>query len=384
MSGMISGMQGQQPDDASAAAIAPPLAGRLPEQGQATFCQPQIVAGAVVVGEMVAAILALAPVAGADRWEAFGLGSLLIQWILMLSIAGTCLVQRRIPALRSHSLHAPEHAKSRGVLLLSTALAIFLLVTATSTLLVARYLLAGEIAEPREFMTRAIGIALAVATLAFLLFRGHVEGRQMATRLKQAEVDALHARIHPHFLFNTLNSATALIHARPDDAERILLDLSDLFRAALSKPGWVPLEHELELCKRYLEIEQQRFLDTLQVEWRIEPGTHELFVPLLTVQPLVENAVVHGRDASNGRKLVTIAVDVTPTNLAISISNPVSDGVQDAIAGGHRVGLAAVRARVDAATHGQGKVTAERAGTKFLAHVLLPLESMPKPQTTTS
>ena len=88
-------------------------------------------------------------------------------------------------------------------------------------------------------------------------------------RAKQSELQALQARIRPHFLFNTLNTGAALVHPRPEEAERLLLDLADLFRAALAGPRQILLEDELSLARRYLEIEALRFGERLQVRWEL-------------------------------------------------------------------------------------------------------------------
>src|SRR5690606_11628475 len=106
-----------------------------------------------------------------------------------------------------------------------------------------------------------------------------------AVRAKQAELEALQARIRPHFLFNTLNTGAALVHARPGEAERLLLGLSDLFRAALAGPGELPLEDELGLARRYLEIEALRFGPRLQVNWQLPAPLPEVWVPTLSIQP---------------------------------------------------------------------------------------------------
>ena len=123
---------------------------------------------------------------------------------------------------------------------------------------------------------------------------GAVAGADSAARLA-----GLQARIRPHFLFNTLNSAMALLRQDPARAERVLEDLSDLFRQALRDPdGAVTLGEELALARNYLEIEQLRFGARLRVRWALDPTADGARLPTLLLQPLLENAVRHGVEPS--------------------------------------------------------------------------------------
>jgi two-component system LytT family sensor kinase len=118
----------------------------------------------------------------------------------------------------------------------------------------------------------------------------------LATELVQARLQALRMQINPHFLFNTLNTISALIHENPDAADRMVVRLSELLRRTLDRGDVqeVPLREELDFLRSYLEIEQMRFPDRLTVTFDIEPKTNELLVPHLILQPLVENALRHG------------------------------------------------------------------------------------------
>jgi len=167
------------------------------------------------------------------------------------------------------------------------------------------------------------GAVLAAALVAALALRA--KGRMPADAA--ARLSELQARIRPHFLFNTLNSAIALVREDPARAEAILEDLSDLFRHALREPGEsVTLAEEVTLARRYLDIEQVRFGDRLQVEWALDPLAGSARVPPLVLQPLVENAVKHGVEPSAAGAQVKVSTQRRSGTVVIKVTNTVPAG----------------------------------------------------------
>jgi LytS/YehU family sensor histidine kinase len=136
-----------------------------------------------------------------------------------------------------------------------------------------------------------------------------LRGSRMEAQLAQAQLQALRMQLHPHFLFNTLNAVSALMHRDLDAAERMLARLSDFLRLTLETGGAheVPLRQELDFLRRYLEIEQTRFADRLDVRVDVEPVTLDARVPNLILQPLVENAIRHGVARSSAAGRIEIA-----------------------------------------------------------------------------
>ncbi len=152
-------------------------------------------------------------------------------------------------------------------------------------------------------------------------FRDHVPA-DTAARL----VD-LQARIAPHFLFNTLNTAIALVRQDPARAEAVLEDLADLFRQALSDPSQVvSLSDEVALARRYLRIEQARFGPRLRVQWTLDPLADGARVPPLLLQPLVENAVQHGVQPSTQGAQVQVCTQRRGDSAVITVRNTVPNG----------------------------------------------------------
>ncbi|GAB3389798.1 sensor histidine kinase [Lysobacter fragariae] len=140
----------------------------------------------------------------------------------------------------------------------------------------------------------------------------------------RAEADALQARIKPHFLFNSMNTIAGLVRSDPVVAERAVLDLSDLFRAALGAgESDSTLREEIELTERYLAIEQLRLGDRLRVQWhKAEPLPWRLLMPRLVLQPLLENAVLHGVSRLPGGGVIEIALACNGPELTVSVRNP--------------------------------------------------------------
>ncbi|MBE2291090.1 MAG: histidine kinase [Xanthomonadaceae bacterium] len=175
---------------------------------------------------------------------------------------------------------------------------------------------------------RFSGGSAAVATLivALALRYFYVSDRWVAQTEAnaRAEADALQARIRPHFLFNSMNLIAGLLRRDPVLAERAVLDLSDLFRAALGAgDGDSTLAAECELAAQYLSIEQLRLGERLRVEWdRREPLPWELALPRLVLQPLVENAVLHGVSRLPEGGMVEIALWTEGRALRLRVRNP--------------------------------------------------------------
>ena len=156
-----------------------------------------------------------------------------------------------------------------------------------------------------------------------------------------ARLQELQSRIRPHFLFNTLNSAIALVRAEPLKAEAMLEDLSELFRHALADPAEsVTLAQEIALARHYLAIEEVRFGERLRVEWSLDPNAGQARLPPLLLQPLVENAIRHGVEPSATGAQVKISTLRRGSVVVVKISNSMPGG-----SGEHGNGLALANVR---------------------------------------
>ena len=200
--------------------------------------------------------------------------------------------------------------------------------------------IAGVLRAPPWVAGGFTGALFSSALVAALVWRARA-ATPAATSARLAE---LQSRIRPHFLFNTLNSAIALVRAEPAKAEALLEDLSDLFRHALEDLGSsATLASEVALARRYLAIEEVRFGPRLRVVWALDPLADQATLPPLLLQPLVENAVRHGVEPSSHGATVRISTQRRGSSVVIKVINTVPEGPGEQ---GHGLALANVRARL--------------------------------------
>lgn len=176
------------------------------------------------------------------------------------------------------------------------------------------------------------------AALAATLFQGlRLRARLRLPATTVARLAELQSRIRPHFLFNALNSAIALVRVDPAKAEDVLEDLSELFRAALVGSGdQTTLGEEVELARRYLAIEQVRFGKRLQVIWQLDATTDSARVPSLLLQPLVENAVKHGIEPAADGGMVHVRTQAHKGQALISVTNTLPASAETRASAGSR------------------------------------------------
>ena len=186
----------------------------------------------------------------------------------------------------------------------------------------------------------ASGTLMSAMLLAGLFWRAKAQ-TPAATAARLAE---LQSRIRPHFLFNTLNSAIALVRAEPRKAEAVLEDLAELFRSALADPAEsVTLGQEIMLAQRYLAIEEIRFGDRLRVAWSLDPNAAHAKLPPLLLQPLVENAIRHGVEPSAAGAQLKISTLRRGSVVVVKVTNTTPGGAGER---GNGLALANVRERL--------------------------------------
>lgn len=331
------------------------------------ICTLQSVLVLILLGEMLALVLAIASTGLARfSWMDFGLSSLLIQWIILLSAALLC---------RLRDWLADQHRIAAGVIAYA-----LVLVVGAFCLLGGQWLMLAEGLRWLVFVEQAVIVALVSGVvLRYLYLQQQLENQRTAEA--QARLDALQARIQPHFLFNSLNTVASLIGFDNDQAETMIEDLSELLRASMRKPALVAVSDELTLCRSYMAIEAARFGDRLRYLEEIDPLVDDLVreakIPNLLLQPLLENAIRHGIQAKKSGGNIVCAVKKDETQLFIEVSNPIPD-TEALPQSGNRIALDNIRQRLVTCFGSRAGLTIKKTDEFYCASVFLPLAKTEK------
>ena len=302
------------------------------------LCAPPAVLIAVLLAELVVLmhVLALGPLAS-FAWRTLATGSLFVQWNTLLCLALICALRARLRLL-------PPAAATLACLLLVVGVCV------GSSLLAA---FANPMpAPPGSILDGVLRNALLALLLAAIVLR-YAYLQQRVARQRRSELqlrlDALRARIRPHFLFNTLNSIASLIAIQPERAERAVEDVAELLRAALQADDRdSTLGQERRLCELYLGIEQFRLGERLATSWDVDSALDSLTLPALLLQPLVENAVYHGVAQRAEGGLIRIAARVAEGKLSIVVESPLPARPASRAGSGQHMGLDNIRQRLSA------------------------------------
>ena len=215
--------------------------------------------------------------------------------------------------------------------------------------------------------------ALILCTLltAFLLAYFYWRRRAYSPALTDARLQALQARIRPHFLFNSLNAVLSLMRSEPTRAEEALEDLAELFRALMQdNRRLTTLADELALCRQYLNLEQLRLGGRLQLDWDIDTMPPDALVPQLLLQPLVENAIYHGIEPGVEPGTVSIGIARDGKQVRLLLTNPYHPDHQHRA--GNRMALANIRERLALHFDVEASLATAVAGDRFEIRIVLP------------
>lgn len=210
--------------------------------------------------------------------------------------------------------------------------------------------------------------AVALVMLAYFRMRALA----LTPAKHEARLQALQARIRPHFLFNTINAVLSIVRTDPGRAETALEDMADLFRTAMAEPQeLVALAKEVELAKQYLAIEGLRLGERLQVRWDTQDMPPDALIPPLILQPLLENAVYHGIEPLPQGGVIAVRLYRNRDELHLEVFNP-APGRVASHANGNRMALSNIRERLALLFDVEAQYQVERDDRHYQVHIIIP------------
>ena len=336
------------------------------------FCQMRALLLVVIIAELLAFVLTLAPLeSGGQRWGDLGLISLFVQWIALTSTAVLCLSRRWFKRLNVTTTTLYSLFIVTTITALVSEMAYRLIISSTFSGLEGLTQDATHI----SFILRNVAISLIICAVALRYFYIQHQSRLSIRAEARSHLHALQARIRPHFLFNSMNTIASLTRSQPELAETVVEDLADLFRNTLNNSdNAARLADEIDLAQRYLNIEQLRLGDRLQTEWQIDTLPDDAAVPPLLLQPLVENAVYHGIEPSITGGCIRVNGHLEGGLIKLIISNPIADNAPQHPNKGLGMALENTRQRLVGWYEGEGHLTAENTDGQFIVTLTLPYQ----------
>ena len=333
------------------------------------FCAMRMVFVVVIIAQLAAFVLALAPldIPLAQRWNNLGMISLYVQWCALGSCTVLCIVRPWLCGMTNIQAGIISYLLILLVIALITELAYWLI-----------YKPGYESSQTWHihFLLRNIVIGAIISGPILRYFYVQNQWRRNIQAESEARLQALQSRIRPHFLFNSMNTIASLIPAEPQQAEDAVENLADLFRASLSDArNLIPLSEELELCHRYLDIEALRLGERLQQKWNIDSLPRDALVPPLLIQPLLENAIYHGIEPLTEGGTIEVTGQLENKKIALTIRNPLNHTSGQQIARGNQLAHDNIRERLTALHGKQGSLQIEADEDSYQVTIRFPYQN---------
>lgn len=326
-----------------------------------SFCEWQLLLAVMVITE-VSVVLVGVGRGGLPGWQWLGSASVYAQWMALFCSAGLCF-----------SSGWTGRLSVRGAWLLSWLIVIWLSMIFSYAACVADSVTgSGLISDPPAMFVWKNVFAVGLVTVVFFRYL-EIRARWRSNLITQAEarVQALQARIRPHFLFNSLNTIASLIPADPASAETATLDLADIFRGSMRRADQlISLADELQLARQYLDMEHRRLGNRLELDWRVDELPSGAAILPLTLQPLLENAVSHGIQALEQGGKLSVYGRTEGESIVITISNPLAP--EDADTHGHGMAIQNIRERLSLAFGSRASLLTSQDRERFYAVLSVP------------
>lgn len=329
------------------------------------FCDVRVIFMLVLLVEILAIVLAMASFINITVfWDQLAFYSLLMQWIALLNAAVLCNARRWLNKQTGYG----AMVGSFSIMMLVSCLVCF------STSKLNTYINTDTFAPLSEYFLLRTAIMSAVIYAVILrYFYIQQQWKIILQAGALAEIQALRARIRPHFLFNSMNTIASLISFQPDKAEKAVEDLSDLFRASLIESNSNTLDDEISLISSYLDIETLRLGERLKLQWNIDKNAINTEIPSLILQPLVENAIYHGIEPLPEGGEIAISAILADNFLSISVQNPVTALTRNRQHKGNEMAQDNIRQRLQLVYGGLATFTSNETKEEYLVTLKIPL-----------
>ena len=336
------------------------------------LCGIRAVFFVVLIAELFAFFLALAPmdIPATERWYKLGLISLFVQWCALASCSILCLFRPYLARFSNIKAGIISYIIVLTIIAIITELTYYFIYAQSIEIYPANWHL--------HFFLRnlAIGAILTGPVLRYFYIQN--QWRRNVRAETESRVQALQSRIRPHFLFNSMNTIASLTRSNPEKAEMAVENLADLFRVSLSDARkHVHLEEEIELCHRYIEIEQLRLGDRLDVQWELDVPD-DAMVPALLLQPILENAIYHGIESQTEGGSIKIKGALKNQQIEFIVTNSLPDENSNQRQHGNQLAQENVRERLSALYAQRGKLDINEEDGKYQVTLQFPYEKTEK------
>lgn len=304
---------------------------------------------------IVTGLTLVASLLKSSNWPGF-----LQQWVSIAAVAQPiAILSVLLLGVVNSWLHTLEYR---------SAVILIALVEVAITLIVLRF---GALILETGMEDAARHAFFAVITALTLIGYFNLRTRALSPALSEARLQALQARIRPHFLFNSINAVLSLIRAEPRRAETALEDMADLFRVLMAdNRDLAPLENEVELCRQYLALEQLRLGSRLRIDWHVDNMPKDALMPPLVLQPLLENAVYHGIEPSSEPGVIHVNIFHVRDQLHMVLRNPYrKDGSHHA---GNKMALGNIRERLALHFDAEASLRSRVGDNEYEVHIIIP------------
>ncbi|PCI20114.1 MAG: signal transduction protein [Piscirickettsiaceae bacterium] len=333
------------------------------------FCRTDVVLYITLITQLLAIVLALTTsYQSGGFWPALSFNSIFILWVAFCCAAVLCFFKQKISDWQ-------PFAVSLFTFFIINLVTFFITWLVSSLLPKYGYFpefSSGHFSIYLKNLTISSIIAIIVLRYLYIQHQWKKQTKAQA----EARLDALQARIRPHFLFNSLNTIASLTREDPILAESLTENLAELFRANMnSSKRLLPFAQECELTQQYLNIEQSRLGDRLRIHWNVQAIPKDALIPPLSLQPLVENSVYHGIELSADGGILEISGSIRKNIITLIIRNPIPKNAQNNAREGNKVALENIRLRLQSCFPDQAKLLMSAADGHFQTQMMFPYQN---------